>query len=106
MLVPVLYKISTVVDSVDEDLTAERSRSLQNFYCCRYARCAEDARRSRSLQNFYCCRSEAAHPAYPVPVLYKISTVVDHFLFPCVFRVPVLYKISTVVDMSFSSFAV
>ena len=35
----------------------------------------------------------------PVPVLYKISTVVDSLAFSSAHAVPVLYKISTVVDL-------
>ena len=139
--VPVLYKISTVVDSSNAFMSAMRSRSLQNFYCCRLNFIDLRSSRSRSLQNFYCCRSQgqgeaiagfpfftkflllqiwrALCPPPPVPVLYKISTVVDitapraprQFPFFTKFlllqmqilpgfaaNVPVLYKISTVVD--------
>ncbi len=38
-------------------------------------------------------------PPPMVPVLYKISTVVDHVLEHDIGEVPVLYKISTVVDL-------
>ena len=76
--VPVLYKISTVVDILLKRLHILRSRSLQNFYCCR-------SPRSRSC-------------SISVPVLYKISTVVDMSSCGVSAAVPVLYKISTVVD--------
>ena len=35
---------------------------------------------------------------FSVPVLYKISTLVDFVSVECDARVPVLYKISTLVD--------
>ena len=97
--VPVLYKISTVVDEFVVGAAADGSRSLQNFYCCRFRKSGSADERSRSLQNFYCCRSETQSARAPhVPVLYKISTVVDLRAPPGVRAVPVLYKISTVVD--------
>ena len=54
--VPVLYKISTVVDYdlINHDRLG--SRSLQNFYCCRSRGRDRVESGSRSLQNFYCCR--------------------------------------------------
>ena len=60
-------------------------------------------KRSRSLQNFYCCRYEVADVRAHVPVLYKISTVVDAARRSAAAHVPVLYKISTVVDSASSS---
>ena len=75
--VPVLYKISTLVDT-------KRKASFPF--------------RSRSLQNFYSCRSFQKKEPITVPVLYKISTLVDFTFFFVRKKVPVLYKISTLVD--------
>ena len=118
--VPVLYKISTLVDRWIRWVRQPRSRSLQNFYSCRYV-CwclyTQDVpvlykistlvdigssstfnSGSRSLQNFYSCRSEVWAARGKVPVLYKISTLVDLVASMAQRQVPVLYKISTLVD--------
>ena len=79
-IVPVLYKISTLVDFTFFLSKKKSSRSLQNFYCCRCA------------LRLFLLRA--------VPVLYKISTVVDDVARRRRQIVPVLYKISTVVDIS------
>ena len=118
--VPVLYKISTLVDSSPKlhnflfpfftkflllQMSLSRtsstgSRSLQNFYSCRYSASSRSASgRSRSLQNFYSCRLSFRRMTMLVPVLYKISTLVDLALSVFRRRVPVLYKISTLVDV-------
>ena len=54
---------------------------------------------SRSLQNFYSCRFLGVESDAEVPVLYKISTLVDRASVVGRLAVPVLYKISTLVDM-------
>ena len=59
---------------------------------------------SRSLQNFYSCRYDAEAVADAVPVLYKISTLVDIAKRCRSALVPVLYKISTLVDRVFPLF--
>ena len=75
--VPVLYKISTLVDAI---------AFTSSLFC------------SRSLQNFYSCRFRRSRHAPRVPVLYKISTLVDYAEELAKKKVPVLYKISTLVD--------
>ena len=77
IVVPVLYKISTLVDRIERDVREDGSRSLQNFYSCRSTVLTRLLDSSRSLQNFYSCRWRAARTADYVPVLYKISTLVD-----------------------------
>ena len=77
-----------------------RSRSLQNFYSCRLLRDGRAYLGSRSLQNFYSCRYQFFPTVYHVPVLYKISTLVDRCSLTSRTSVPVLYKISTLVDFT------
>ena len=96
--VPVLYKISTLVDRERRVDLVEGSRSLQNFYSCRWARLC----RPRSVPVLYKISTlvdlRAGLRFRAVPVLYKISTLVDRMLTTSARRVPVLYKISTLVD--------
>ena len=96
--VPVLYKISTLVDSSVSAQSWSGSRSLQNFYSCRCLISLGMVPGSRSLQNFYSCRSHFFFRSEFVPVLYKISTLVDRRRRAAHELVPVLYKISTLVD--------
>ena len=78
------------------------SRSLQNFYSCRFLpvlRCAVFPFFTKFL-----LLQIAASTCWSrqVPVLYKISTLVDSFFLVRKNQVPVLYKISTLVDLPYA----